>query len=728
MHVKQSIIFANQQENMYLCKLNQKKTEFNMTYRITKIKTDHGQLGSPVSIGLDEVAERMRSEAHLQKVEDISRAVTYALIQQEEKGFADLGVPAKDDLPYLIFSATFGRKGFDELRQPTGLVLLSVDFGLDVQRMSAIRELAVQLPQTVMLFRSVSRRRLKIVVSCQPKEGGLPQTAEAYTQFLANAQQQAAKYYGVFCDCQISIHEESLTRGCRMSQDSQLYFNPNAQPLTIIRKADNLANAYPYAHTTESGWTTSETPQEQIEKERADFYTCQRKAREDYVAESDDKAILEEGMMTLLAQYCRKSALPEEASVIRAVRDAEHMGIESVRSIFRSVYEKNKPGVPMAMMTEKQRIAYKVREFFNRRYELRYNEMKRIEEFRPKGHERWNWQPLTDRDLRRIAHEEMIDVGAAWSIDIEMYVRSSIIKSYNPIHEFLAGCGKWDRKQDYIGELARRVPNNYPDWETFFHRWFLGMVAQWLGKSRDFGNSVVPMLIGPQATHKSTFCKLIIPMGLREYYIDDIKMDNAEQVERMLGRMALVNIDEYNAKTEREQAKIKRILTEKDVQIRRMRSEHYEMTPRMASFIATTNDRLPLNDPTGSRRYLCVEVTGIIDTDTPINYQQLYAQAQDELKDKQPYYFTTAEEALIEEHNLQYQNMTATEILLNTYYEPAERRKEQFVKASDILNDLCQHAKGPDGPNMKQLTMALKNARFHYGAINGIRGWYAQKK
>ena len=39
--------------------------------------------------------------------------------------------------------------------------------------------------------------------------------------------------------------------------------------------------------------------------------------------------------------------------------------------------------------------------------------------------------------------------------------------------------------------------------------------------------------------------------------------------------MALVNIDEYNAKTSREQAKIKRILTERDVQVRRMRSERY---------------------------------------------------------------------------------------------------------------------------------------------------------
>ena len=699
-----------------------------MEYRITKIKTDDGQFGSPVSVSLEETVERMRSEAHQQKVEDIAQAVTFALIQQQEKGHADLGVAVRYDLPYLIFSATFGRQGLQELRQPTGLVLLSADYGLDVQRMQAVRELANQLPQTVLTFRSVSRRSLKIVVRCKPKEGELPQTAKGYEHFLGEAQQQAARYYSAFCDCEISLKGESLGRGCRMSQDAQLYFNPNAEALTIIHKDSSPLNDYPNARTDKQGWTTSDTPQEMIEKERADFYTCLRKAREDYEAESDDKAIQEEGMMTLLAQYCRKSALPEEASVIRATRTAEHMGIESVRSIFRSVYEKDKEGRPMAMMTEKQRIAHKVREFFDRRYELRYNEMKRIEEFRPKGHDHWEWLPLTNRDLRRIAHEEMIDAGAAWSIDIEMYVRSSLIKSYNPIHEFLAGCGKWDGKRDYIGELARRVPNLYEDWEPFFHRWFLGMVAQWLGKSRDFGNSVVPMLIGAQGTHKTTFCKLIIPMALREYYIDDIKLENAEQVERMLGRMALVNIDEYNAKTDREQAKIKRILTEKDVQVRRMRSEHYETTPRMASFIATTNDRQPLNDPTGSRRYLCVEVTDIIDTETPVNYPQLYAQAVYELNKKHPYFFNKEEEARIETHNLQFQNLNSTEILLATYFEPAKRDKEYFWKAVDILSELQNKAKGNDRPNMKQLTLALKAGRFIYGSKDSVRGWFAKKK
>ena len=699
-----------------------------MEYRITKIKTRDNEFGAPISTSLDEIVQRMQSEAAAQQVEDISRFITHALLEQQELGWGRFGIKGMDDLPYLIFSSTFGRKGLQDFRQPSGLMLLSVGYDLDIAKMQQIRQSAIQLPQTILVFRSVSRRSLKIVVRCQPKDGLLPQDAAGYEQFLKDAQQQAAKYYSAFCDCEIGLKEESLHRGCRMSQDSDLYYNPDAEPLTIIHKDHTPLADYPNAQTDRQGWTSSAPDSKDREKERADFYACRRKARENYKPESDDKDVQVDGELTLLAQYCRKSALPIESSVIRAARYAYGISIENIRSIFQSVYETTAEGKPMAMMSEKERIARKVQDFFDRRYELRYNELKRLEEFRPKGHDYWPWQPLTDRDLRRIAHEEMIDAGAAWSVDIEMYVRSSLIKNYNPIHEFLAGCGKWDKKHDYIGLLARRVPNDYNDWEPFFHRWFLGMVAQWLGKSRDFGNAVVPMLIGPQATHKSTFCKLLIPMGLREYYIDDIKMDNAEQVERMLGRMALVNIDEYNAKTDREQAKIKRILTEKDVQVRRMRSDQYVMTQRMASFIATTNERQPLNDPTGSRRYLCVEVTGIIDTDTPINYQQLYAQAIWELKHDHPYYFTKEEEAAIEQHNIQYQNASTTELLLGTYFEPAERNKSNFVRATDILAELQKHSTGADKPNMKQLTIALKSAGYSYGAQDGIRGWYAKRR
>lgn len=432
------------------------------------------------------------------------------------------------------------------------------------------------------------------------------------------------------------------------------------------------------------------------------------------------------------------------------------MNIEELLKRFRNwlfSVRSEKDGPALSSVNERQRIVEGVRRFFKENYELRYNVMKQTEEFRRKEpsivrqeplisrEEPLNsqevpliqageaaWQQLTDREFRKMAIEQMEKVGVAWSIDVELYVRSALIPDYSPVLDYLGRCGSWDGKTDHIRDLARRVPTSFERWPDYFHSWVLAMVAQWLNLSSEFGNAVVPMLIGAQGTHKSTFCRLLLPPQLREYYIDDIKLDNAEQVERILSRMLLVNIDEYNAKTDREQAKIKRVLTEKNVQTRKMRSDQYVLLPRMASFIATTNDLEPLYDPTGSRRYLCCEVTGIIDTDTPIDHRAIYAQAVKELRDGGRWYFSKDEEADIERHNQNYRRQTTPETVLLSYFEPAERSKDHFMLAVDILQELRRHVKGTDVPNIKTLTMALKSCRFMHGAMNGVRGWYAKNR
>ena len=430
------------------------------------------------------------------------------------------------------------------------------------------------------------------------------------------------------------------------------------------------------------------------------------------------------------------------------------MNIEELLKRFRNwlfSVSSEKDGPAVSSVNERQRIVEGVRRFFKENYELRYNVMKQTEEFRRKEPsivrqeplisreeplisqevaliqaEEAAWQQLTDREFRKMAIEQMEKVGVAWSIDVELYVRSALIPDYSPVLDFLGRCGSWDGKTDHIRDLARRVPTSFERWPDYFHCWVLAMVAQWLNLSSEFGNAVVPMLIGAQGTHKSTFCRLLLPPQLREYYIDDIKLDNAEQVERMLSRMLLVNIDEYNAKTDREQAKIKRVLTEKNVQTRKMRSDQYVLLPRMASFIATTNDLEPLYDPTGSRRYLCCEVTGIIDTDTPIDHRAIYAQAVTELRGGGQWYFSKNEEADIERHNQNYRRQTTPETVLLSYFEPAERSKDYFMLAVDIQKELRKHVRMTDVPSIKKLTIALKACHFPYGKIQGVRGWYAR--
>ena len=691
-----------------------------MEMMMTKIKTKHGHWGTPIAMPLDKLADAMRSERRLKVVEQLAERAATASAGSALKG--------RDRQPMLIFSSLFSRKGVHDFCQPTGLVLLSIDLGGDSREASLLRRRAEQLPQTVMAFTGASRRTLKIIARCTPADGKLPADSIAYLRFLKQAQQQAARYFEAMLGRHIPLVEESLTRGCRMSQDSALYYNAEAQPVTVISGLGELQRQYPLARTDRNGNCESEPLAADIERQRADYYACVDRAWEETDADDDD-AVSQERFMVRLAELCRQSALPEESCVQRTGNYSRwHMDIDTVRRIFRTVYKKRPEGRPWSQLSEKERVARKLKEFFDRRYELRFNVMKQIEEFRPRGIDYHPWQPLCQRDMLRIAHEEMMDCGASWPIGVEQYVRSSLSPNYNPVHEFLAGCGTWDGKRDYIGQLARRVPCSHPAWQRLFHRWFLGMVAGWLGKSRDYGNAVVPLLVGRQGCRKSTFCKLLVPHSLREYYIDDLKLDNAEQAERVLGRMMLVNIDEYNAKTDREQAKIKRLLTERDVQVRKMRSDQYVMVQRMASFIATTNERQPLNDATGSRRYLCVEVTGTIDTESALNYQQLYAQALYELEHGEPYYMSREEEQLMEEHNQRFQNTSTAEILLTSYYRPAARQKQHFMRAVDILADLQRRTRGSDRPNMQRLVKALKAQHFEYGAMDGQRGWYAVKR
>ncbi len=381
-------------------------------------------------------------------------------------------------------------------------------------------------------------------------------------------------------------------------------------------------------------------------------------------------------------------------------------------------------------------------QFLNDHYELRYNTMLKTTEFRPRNAEAAEecgmdapavatetpWRPITDRDLNALTVNQLLAGGQSWSYGMRLCVDSSRVDSFDPVADYLDHLPRWDGQHDYIAELAARVPTQYKEWPQLFRRWLLAMVAQARGMNQEHGNSLVPLLIGAQGTGKSTFCKMLLPRHLRQYYMDDIKMDNAEQVERVLGRMWLVNIDEYDSKTPREQAKIKRLLTERDVQVRRPRSDQYVLTQRLCSFIATTNDDRPLNDPTGSRRYLCVELSGPIDTTTPIDHDQLFAQVLHELEHGERFFLTREEEAAMEVHNEQYCRQRVLEKAVSAVLEPAPTSRDTLMTATDIMDLLADHGLRPqDQPSPRQLATVLRTIGLRRGAQQGKHGWYARK-
>ena len=691
--------------------------------KITKIKTTYGTLGAPVSVEMDTIVEKMRS-SKTKVVADRIAAIALQSRLAMQQGAPRYLIADTNRLPFLVFSTTFGRLNLDKPKALTGLMMLNIPCPEGTRQISELRRRVSQIPYTLLAFAGVSGVTLKVVVRCDCQNLKQSDTND-YLAFLRDAHESAARLYTALAVCGLLVDEQTLVRGCRMSYDPQLYYNPGALPMPVVREARNPLTAYEGTKTDDNGtvvWYPDDEARERIEME---FQTCLSKA-------IDDAGDQPEECLQILADYCRKACLQEEGCVVRALWNARFkpLGEDLVRKVFRNTYKKPHNGKPVSQMNEKERIMRSIEDFLARRYELRFNTVKQTTEFRPNDLRFREWRPLTERELKSMVVEEMKEGGESWMNDIRTYVESAHIKDYNPIHEFLAGCGRWNGKQDFIGDFARRLPTDYDRWPQYFHRWFLAMVAQALNINRDYGNSMVPLLIGEQGYLKTQFCNHILPPSMREYYMKDIKMDNAEQVERVLGRMWLVNIDEYDSKTQREQAKIKRLLTEKEVQVRKMRSDQYTMTPRLCSFIATTNDPTPLPSGDGTRRYLCIEVTGRVDMSGQIPYKQMFAQAVTELNRPDCiYWFTDDDEREIQEHNRRYQQESAPEMVLQQLFEPAKQhKKECFWTTTAIQKELENHLKASDVPNLVNLGAAIKKLRWQRFKNNGIRGYYLKLK
>ena len=690
--------------------------------KITKIITKGAQFGAPVSTELEAVVERIRSPK-TKEVADRIAAITLHSRLMMEQGSPRYLIKDTEQLPYLLFSATFGRSNLQKPIAFTGLVMLNIPCPQGIVEVTEMRRRVSQIPYTMLAFAGVSGVTLKVVVRCEYKSESLD--VEAYTAFLKDAHENAARLYTTLAKCNLLVGEELFYRGCRMGYDAQVYYNPNAQVMPVVREAQHPLQPYEGTKADDNGqvvWYPDYDERERIELE---YQVCLSKALDD----CGDEA---EACMMTLAGYCQKAGLAEEGCVARTLhmRSFKSLSEDLVRKIFRNTYKKPYNGKTLSQMNEKERIMRSIEDFLSRRYELRYNVIKGMTEFRLNDLRFKPWKPLTDRELKSMVVEEMKEGGESWMNDIRTYIESAHIPDYNPIHEFLAACGNWDGKHDYIEEFAKRLPTNYEHWPKYFHRWFLAMVAQALDINHDYGNSMVPILIGDQGYFKSQFCNHILPASLHEYYMKDIKMDNAEQVERVLGRMWLVNIDEYDSKTEREQAKIKRLLTEKNVQVRRMRSDQYTMTPRLCSFIATTNDLTPLPSGDGTRRYLCIEVTRKVDMSGRIPYKQMFAQAVAELRDPDcVYWFTSDDEREIQAHNAHYQESSSLEQVLLALFEPSNvRKKENFWQVQTIQQELAKRLKSSDVPNLKTLGETLKKLRWPRGGTSGIRGYYLKLK
>ncbi|MBD8980839.1 MAG: helicase [Bacteroides cellulosilyticus] len=596
-----------------------------------------------------------------------------------------------DKLPRIYPALEYARTkdGGRKMKQYNGLLQLEVKKLAGLGEADLVKRQAMLLPQTFAAFCGSSGKSVKIWVRFALPDGNLPKREQEAMLFHAHAYRLAVSCYQPLLPFPITLREPSLTQSCRMTLDEQPEYNPAAvsfcleQPFSMpgeeTFRQRRLAEKNPLLRM-EPGYETSQTFvmlfESALDKAFRELENWRR---------GDDL----QPLLVHLAEHCYKAGIPEE-EVVRQVLIHYHRQSDeqTVRTILHNLYQECKGFGKKSALTPEQDTALRLEEFMERRYEFRYNTVLNDLEFRQRDSIHFYFKTMDRRVRNSIAINALKEGIRAWDRDVERYLTSDFVPLYNPVEEYLCGVGRWDGK-DRIRALADLVPCNNPYWRELFYRWFLSMVAHWRGLDRQHGNSTSPLLVGAQGFRKSTYCRIILPPELRFGYTDSLDFKSKQDAERYLGRFMLVNLDEFDQINLNQQGFLKHLLQKPVANLRKPYASSIQEVRRYASFIGTSNQMDLLTDPSGSRRFICIEVTAPIDTNVAINYRQLYAQAMHDIYKGERYWLDDKDEAILKQTNRDFEQVTPLEQLFSSYFQPAESEEAgEWLTAMEIFNYL----------------------------------------
>jgi len=593
-----------------------------------------------------------------------------------------------DRIPTFCPSAEYykNKSGQRVFRLYNGVSVLRISGLNNALEIENAKRQAALFPQTLCAMQGAEGHSLLVWTLATLPDGSLPKDEEAAKLFCAQAYATSVMCYQPTLEFCIEVEEPSIDKRFLLTVDEKPYINPHPTPFIIEQPTD----------TTIRSVIKQGDPQNDLDrlKPSAEAYVTftnifEAAYKRATLTTSDWKNMSVGNKITRIADVCADAGLPEEEVTERLLWHFYKEDTPSVRAIVNSVYSDKKGLGARLPMSKHQVIAFRLREFLKRRYEIRYNEVLQMTEYRERMSLRFIYKELDRRELNSIHHEACLEGIEPTFSEVENLVNSNFTPRYNPITEYLDNLPTWDGK-DRMNALAQMVPNDNPYWDRLFTRWFLSMVAHWMNCDSMHANQTAPILIGAQGFRKSTFCRTLLPPELQQFFTDSIDFRSNVEAERCLGRFLLVNIDEFDQLNERQFAFVKHLFQKPNTNHRRMYSETIGTQRRYASFIGTSNHDEILCDPTGNRRYLCVNVTAPIHVEQAIDYRQLYAQAKHLILHGERFYLNDEDEAIIRLLNEQFEVETPIEeLFLAAFSVPTSNDSPgQWLTTTQILECL----------------------------------------
>jgi len=693
--------------------------------KITQIKLYRKQ-ETVTRCELQDIAQLIKDGPQQKEVRSVREVYHLMNPRRLEDGRMVTNVVEPIKLPRICFAAEYEkRNGKLKMLKYNGLVVLEVNGLQSYEQAVAIRNKVRRMPQTVLCFLGGSGKSVKIVCRGELFEdsdptkgvGNLPTKEQDIRQFHHNIYETARQAYQAQFGLDIPYMEPRLDRTVYLSSDPEVWYNAGAMPFF----ADATAEVDEPVEITDA--SDSLMPGRTIERTyQLNWLFITETVMGHYFELPDDERLM--AWLMDIASRCLNEGIPmakaQSFTLMHPVLNQDEL---LVRKVFSDVYAvaqqedymKKHKMKPLKSIPDDTIQTMKTEIFLSENYDMRKNLLTGVAEYRERFSADQTFRPLTE-EVRNDMTIRATELGLkSWDRDVNRFIDSTRIEQYDPVNAWLDKLPEWDGV-DRIKALAERVPTENRNWEKYLRCWLVGMVAQWRESDKQLtGNALTPLLIGRQGCGKTRFCKILLPSELRDYYNDKINFKNEFDLNIALTSFALINIDEFDKTTNSQQIVLKYLLSSADVKFRPPYGKTIKQYRRYSSFIGTTNQQKPLVDSTGSRRFVCVGVTGNINFQDNLDHRQLYAQALHLFNHGERYWLNDDEIKVLIRENEPYQRLNdLVEMIGETFRKPKEG-EGRWWSLADVSQLLAvRYANYDPDTTFIKLGFALSDHQFDF--------------